>query len=284
MLGKTESKKKPAVSIIIATYNKGAFIKKAIESVLGQSYKQLEIIIIDDGSTDNTKKIVSPYLQAGKIKYIYQKNSGSAVARNRGIKFAQGKYIAILDSDDFWVDKQKLEKQVNFLEKNSEYSLVGGGMIIINKKGKKIGKYIPPETDNDIRKLILIKNPFAHSTVLFRKDKWELTKGYISRQISSTDEWSLWLEMGKLGKFYNFREVFVNYLRSEKGSSKQNLKYNLKADIEIRKKYHFYYPNFWKGYIYGWFQYFYFFFPFKKQLFPIVSRLKRTIFNYSIRS
>lgn len=104
------------VSIVIPTYNCGKFISEAIESVLNQSYKYIEIIVVDDGSTDNTKVVLTKY--EGKIKYIYQKNSGGTGARNTGIKEATGKYIAFFDADDLW-GKEKLERSVEYLEKNN---------------------------------------------------------------------------------------------------------------------------------------------------------------------
>jgi len=266
------------VSVIIATYNQAPYIKNAIESALNQTFKNIEIIVIDDGSTDNTKEVISSFIKDKKIKYIYQPNLGSAIARNNAINISQGKYIAILDSDDVWLDRDKLKKQVDFLKKNSDYVLVGGGMIMVDINGREIGRLIPPEKDEDIRKLILIKNPFIHSTVVFNKKSWQLTNGYIARGRSSTDEWSLWMELGKLGKFYNFQEYFVRYFNNPMGCSKHNPKYNLRCDIEIRKKYRHYYPNFCKGFLYGWLQYIYFFFPFKKQLRPIISKFKM-IFN-----
>jgi len=270
--------KESLVSIIMATYNQGIYIKKAVESASSQTYKNKEIIVVDDGSTDNTKKVLLPFIKDKKIKYIYQENSGSALARNKAIDNAQGEYIAILDADDIWIDRDKLKKQIEFLEKNNEYILVGGGMIIVDINGREIKKCLPPETDAEIRKSILIRNPFVHSAVVFKREIWQLTNGYIGRKKVSTDEWSLWLELGKLGKFYNFPEYFIYYLKNPQGTSKKKQVYNLREDIKIRKKYRTYYPNFWKGYFYGWLQYFYFFFPFKKQLYPIISGLKRIIF------
>lgn len=105
----------PFVSVIIPTFNRANLVKEAIESVLAQTFQDFEIIIIDDGSTDETKEVVSQ-IRSDKICYIYQKNMGPAAARNAGIKIAKGKYIAFLDSDDLWLSK-KLEKQVELFEK-----------------------------------------------------------------------------------------------------------------------------------------------------------------------
>jgi len=108
---------KELVSVIIPTHNCRQYVAEAIESVLNQSYKNFEIIVIDDGSTDNTKEVLDPYIAAGTIKYSYQKHRGPASARNRGIKEARGGYIAFLDADDLW-EKDKLLKSLEFLQKN----------------------------------------------------------------------------------------------------------------------------------------------------------------------
>lgn len=100
------------ISIIIPTYNRAEYIRKAIESVLAQTYKDYEIIIVDDGSTDNTREILEPYMD--HIRYIYRENAGVSVARNSGIKAAKGEWIAFLDSDDRWLP-HKLACQMKFI-------------------------------------------------------------------------------------------------------------------------------------------------------------------------
>ncbi len=273
----------PLVSVVISTYNNEKYIRRSIESILSQNYRNIEIIVIDDGSVDNTKKVVDPYIRSKNIKYIYQKNKGASVARNYAIKIASGEYISDLDADDYWIDRDKIKKQVGFLENNQEYVLVGGGMIVISEQGEEIKRYIPVKTDDEIRNLILIKNPFVHSSVMFRRQAFFLSKNkYVTREISngiSSDEWSLWLELGMFGKFYNFQEYFVVYLKNQSGASNYGKAVGLMLDTKIRKKYRHDYPNFWKGYIYGWLQYFYYFFPFKEKLHPIVSLIKKNIFK-----
>lgn len=101
------------ISVIIPTYNRGYTIHNSIDSVLNQSYDDLELIIVDDGSTDNTKDIINSYNDK-RIKYVYQENAGACVARNTGISIAQGEYIAFQDSDDIWLPN-KLETQIKVI-------------------------------------------------------------------------------------------------------------------------------------------------------------------------
>ena len=109
---------KDLISIITPTYNCAKFIGVTIESVMKQTYENWEMIIVDDASTDNTEEIVRRY-DDKRIKYVkLEKNSGAAIARNKAMKLAQGKYMAFLDSDDIWKEN-KLEKQINFMEEHN---------------------------------------------------------------------------------------------------------------------------------------------------------------------
>src|ERR1017187_8226572 len=104
----------PLVSAIIATYNRAYIVCEAVESILNQTYKNIEVIVVDDGSTDNTQEILKQY--GGRIHVIYQKNSGPAAARNRGIRESRGEIISFLDSDDLWLPTF-VERQVSVLQR-----------------------------------------------------------------------------------------------------------------------------------------------------------------------
>ncbi len=127
--------KKPLVTCIIPVFNSEKYIESAIESVLNQTYKNIEIIVIDDGSTDDTPKLIKQY--DGKIRYIRQANSGSAAARNLGISNSSGEFIGFLDSDDMW-DKNKITLQLECLENNLRTEVCLCNIKIINEKGSRI--------------------------------------------------------------------------------------------------------------------------------------------------
>lgn len=130
------------VSIITPVYNSGRFIKETIESVQLQTYKEWEMILVDDCSTDNSKKIITDIQKTdSRIKYIeLKKNSGAAVARNTAIEAARGRYIAFLDSDDIW-SINKLEKQINFMTENN-YGFSFTSYELIDEDGKKTNKIV----------------------------------------------------------------------------------------------------------------------------------------------
>jgi len=129
----SEEYKPGLVSVIIPTYNREDLVCEAIQSVLEQTYRNFEIIVVDDGSTDDTKQALIPYKD--RITYIYQENQGGAAARNTGIKAAKGKYIAFLDSDDLWFP-QKLERQVEILDNHDDFALVYTNIVYIDNAGR----------------------------------------------------------------------------------------------------------------------------------------------------
>lgn len=111
------------VSVIMPTYNRAKYIKDAVESVLNQTYGDLKLIIVDDGSTDNTEQIITPYLSDSRVCYIKQPNSGSSAARNYGLSMTEGNFVAFIDSDDIW-SRDKLAIQINILMALPEVDLV----------------------------------------------------------------------------------------------------------------------------------------------------------------
>jgi len=164
--------KMPKVSILLPTHNGSRFISKSIESVLLQSFEDFELIIIDDGSTDMTPDIAKEFTRKDKrvVFMSNKKNLGIQKTLNNGMRIAKGEYIARVDDDDEWVGSDKLARQVDFLDKNSDHVLVGTGVIVVDEKRDELFRFLQPSGDEAIRRKMLFKSYFMHSTVLFRKD------------------------------------------------------------------------------------------------------------------
>ncbi|MFH1681748.1 MAG: glycosyltransferase [Candidatus Eisenbacteria bacterium] len=128
----------PAVSVIIPTYNRASLVRESIESVFAQTFKDYEIVVVDDGSTDNTGVLLDPLVEAGRIRYVRTPNRGESAARNVGLEMACGKYIAFNDSDDLFTPR-KLEKQVAFLESSPGIALVHSGYGKFDEEGRELG-------------------------------------------------------------------------------------------------------------------------------------------------
>jgi len=238
----------PKVSIITITFNREAYILQTIDSVLAQSFKDWEMIIIDDASTDNTEKVVKKYIDGeSRIKYFKnEKNLGIAKTRNRGLELATGTYIAPLDSDDIWLDVNKLQKQVDFLDINKDYCMLGGGIMRIDAESKPLKKVLYPVYDSLIRKIILQFNPFPQSTLLFRKDIAQSCGGY-SDKYKICDDYDLWLKMGLKSKFTNIPQVLAGYRVHGGNITKTKRLTTTKEILEIVKNYSSNYPRAYLG-------------------------------------
>lgn len=234
----------PKVSIIIITYNREKFIKEAIDSALSQSYQDFEIIILDDCSSDNTYKIIFPYLKDDRVKYsVNEKRLGISKARNLALSLCDGKYIAVLDSDDIWRDSEKLQKQVDFLEKNEEYALVGTNAIFVNNRGDLIKKSNVRLSDKNIRNNILLRNHFFHSSVMYKKDI-AINLGTYDENLKIGEDYDLFLHIGKKYKFANLKDYCIKY-RVHDNSICICDKIKASHDVlKIIKKYRTNYPNY----------------------------------------
>ena len=206
----------PKVSVIIPTYNREEFITETINSVLNQTYKDFEIIVIDDGSTDNTKQKLERF--GSKIKLIEQKNSERAVARNNGVKNSSGEYIAFLDSDDIWIEN-KLEKQIELLDSKSDAILTYGQCLRINEHGQKIktAKRQLKGFSGDVFENLLMRNFVVSPTPVIKREYFEKTIGFQTKYIPYED-WEFWLRFSLLGKFY-FLNTPSAYYRIHKNQS-----------------------------------------------------------------
>jgi len=231
----------PQVSIMMVNYNRAEFIGLAIQSVLDQSLKDWELLVVDDGSVDLSEEIIKSFSEKDdRIVYLKnEENLGIVYSRNKAIKNSKADLIAVLDSDDIWVDSFKLEKQFNKFKEEKDLVLVGGGVIEINKEGVEKKRYLNPLNDKNIRKEILSRNPFAHSSVMFKKSVVERISGYSDLQIG--EDYDLWLRLGKEGKLLNLGDYLVKYRVHDKNTCNtktiQALKNNIIFVFKYRKSY-----------------------------------------------
>ena len=201
------------VSVIIPTYNRADTVKRAVESVLGQTYSNIEVIVVDDCSSDDTKKIIES-ISDDRVSFIrLETNSGACVARNKGVENASGEYIAFQDSDDFW-HPDKLEKQVSFLEKG-EYDFVTCGFYrISNSSRTEIGFH-----DCNIDPIknwceLLDNNWVSTQTILCKKSCFE--KISFDRSIKRYQDWDLALQAATCFKMGSLNEGLVDvYLQED---------------------------------------------------------------------
>lgn len=179
----------------MSAYNAENFISDSIRSILGQTYDNWELIILDDHSSDSTFQIVEGFSDINsRIKLIQNKeNLGPYVSANIGLKHAKGEFIARLDADDI-SESLRLEKEVDFLNNNEGVSLVGSGAYLINESGAKVKRIHVISKDRCIRKLIMRVNPFIHSSIMLRKKELENVQGY-SEKLRYSGDYDLYLRL-----------------------------------------------------------------------------------------
>lgn len=225
----------PKVSVVIPAYNAMAYLPETVESVLRQTFTDFEVLIIDDGSSDNIVQWASGLVDP-HVKLISQKNQGLPGARNTGIAQAQGEYIAFLDADDLW-EQTKLEKQVRCLDDNPAVGLVHTWMVLVDEQGKSTGRVMPSNAEGDVWKQLAEKNVIACPSVIVRRCCFE-TVGVFDRSLRSLEDWDMWIRIATRYPFAVIKEPLA-YYRQLPGSMSKNCQVMEQAFyIVIEKAFH----------------------------------------------
>jgi glycosyltransferase involved in cell wall biosynthesis len=208
----------PIITVYITNFNYGEYLKKSITSVLNQTFKNIELIIVDDGSTDNSKKILNEYFKNKKIKIIYQKNKGLIKSSNIAIKLASGQFIMRLDADDY-LDKNALLILYNEIIKNDEIALVYSDYFLIDK----FENLISHERKNSIKHNSLKNNPAHGACSLIRKSSL-FEVGLYNEKFDRQDGYDLWIKLSKRYKIKNINLPLFYYRQHDKNLTTNNQK------------------------------------------------------------
>lgn len=179
------------VSVVIPTYNSAKFLDEALQSVFDQTFKDYEIIVVDDGSTDQTKQVIDRY--GNKIRYLYQENGGPAKARNLGIRHSSGKYIAFLDADDVWLPL-KLERQVCMFHQRPELAMVFTENLLFNESGvfqTSMGKR-KRLMKGDVARNIFLHSEILTSSVIVRVEVFNKI-GLFEEELQLAEDDNMWI-------------------------------------------------------------------------------------------
>jgi hypothetical protein len=202
-----------SVSVVIPTYNSGRFLAQALDSVLAQTLPPEEVIVVDDGSRDDTSDRVKPY--AGRVRVIRQENQGVAAARNRGLGEATGDVIAFLDADDVW-HPRKLEMQVQALAENPDLVLLGTALFDWPGQVPAMTAVSTRDVTPVSYRRLVVKNYFATSALVVRRQALEKA-GTFDTALSGPEDYDLWLRVAALGPVGNLNLALTGY-RSVVGS------------------------------------------------------------------
>jgi len=222
------------LSILTTVYNGSSFIEEAVNSVLKQTYKDWEFIIIDDCSEDSSYNILKQYEEKDdRIKlYRMERNYGQTICLNFGISKCSGEYIVRFDIDDLMLP-QRLEVQAKFMENNHEYGLCGSFVKVIDNNSNYISTFHTAINDKSIRENLMRSPSFYHPSVMIRKSVLDLVGGY-DIFLTYSQDYKLWLSIQQVAKVYNIPEPLTIYRFDYKFRSVMKIKYQKKNSIALR--------------------------------------------------
>jgi glycosyltransferase involved in cell wall biosynthesis len=227
-------KNKPLVSVLMPAYNSELYIAEAIQSILNQTYQNIELIIFDDGSSDKTRQVIEGFTDPRMIKILSDQNYGVVKARNEMIDRASGKYIALMDADDI-SDPTRLEKQVSILE-GGQYDICGSAQWVLDEGMGRIKKSKDKFSDADLRALLAVYCCLCNSAMtgkaeIFKRFKYDTS-------ILTSEDYYLWVQMAAAGsRFLNLPERLITYRRYPAQTSSVHLEKFKITTIEVQKKY-----------------------------------------------
>lgn len=229
--------KNPLVSVIITAYNEERHIAESLESLIQQTYPQLEIIVVDDCSTDTTASIVETMRkQDSRIRLIrLQKNLGQSAASNVGIDVSTGGYIARLDADDISLP-DRINVQVDFLLNHPDVVMVGGQCRLINADGKVLAYQSFPLTHKQIYRALFVMNPILHPTIMINRRHLPEGKIYYHSAYELANDLELVFEAAQYGKLANVKDVVVLYRQQADSMSLSKTKATFHDTVVIRQK------------------------------------------------
>ncbi len=201
----------------MSVYNSENHIKSAIESILNQSYSHFEFLIINDGSTDDSEKIIKSY-QDNRIVFINnEKNLGLTKSLNIGIKKAKGKYIARMDADDISLP-QRIKKQLDFLQNNQDYTAIGSSVERIDDNSKHIENWLLKSPPEKIFYLLHFRNCLIHSSMMYKRED-VIKVGLYNEKIKFAQDYDLWIKLSNFSKIAILDEVLLKFRKTSHGIS-----------------------------------------------------------------
>ena len=225
---------KSLVSVVIATYNMAGYLPLAVKSVLDQVYRNIEVIIIDDGSTDGTGEAIRLFLDDPRVRYMFQENKGQAAAKNYGVRESRGEYIAFLDADDMWMP-EKLEMQLPLFSKSNAVGVVYARGLYIDEKGVECGIVNQELFRGRVSGRLLIDNFVCFGTSVARKECFARL-GEFNEEIRMGIDYDLWLRFSTQYEFDYVDRPLLCY-RVWSGQMSSNCKGRYLNGIEIMKKF-----------------------------------------------
>jgi glycosyltransferase involved in cell wall biosynthesis len=217
-----KQEKKPLVSVLMCVFNAENYLDEAIESILQQTFSDFEFIILDDGSKDNSLKIIQKHAARDRrIRVISRENRGIIPSRNELLAESKGEYVAVMDADDIALPN-RFNLQVQYLRSHQEVLGVGGNYHVIDSKGRFLTTFSLPETNDEIQKMMLVGHTaILHPTSMFRSNAIKAIGGY-DPDYHLVEDLDLWLRLGEKGQIANLNVPVLKYRLHGNSISEQN--------------------------------------------------------------
>lgn len=205
----------PAVTVLMSVFNGEEYLRKAIESILGQTFSDFEFLIINDGSTDDTGSILEHEAKRdARIKFFEQDNQGLVASLNFGLSNARGQLIARIDADDI-AYPLRLEKQVAYMNDHPELLALGSAITLIDEKGRTVKEINYPTGTNKVKSAMMLGSKLAHPTVMMRREQ-VIQAGAYREACRHAEDYDLWLRLLEIGKIDNLDEPLLYYREHDK--------------------------------------------------------------------
>ena len=197
-----------SVSVVLPVRDGERFVGDALESILRQTYADLEVVVVDDGSTDGTAEVLGGF-RDDRVRVLRQEAAGLVVALQRGVAEAHAAFIARMDADDV-SEPERLERQVELLELRPRAGMVATWVAVIDEQGRELRRHVLPSEHEDLARRLLLRNPFQHGSVLLRRDALEAAGGYRA-DYGANEDYDLWRRLARSSELACVPEVLYRY-------------------------------------------------------------------------
>lgn len=223
----------PLVSVIMPAYNGEKYIEEAIKSILEQSYEHIELIVVDDSSSDHTQKIIKSFKDKRLFAFFNEENKGISYTTNRGIRESNGKYIALMDDDDV-SEYNRLKIQVDYLEEHSQIDILGGRTTCIDEKGAVLYYGGIPRYNPKYIQAVLLFNcmDFMNSTAMIRRDFIVKNNLLFEENCFGMQDFKFYIESSKIGKISSISEFLLKHRIHANNETERNFKFYEKERAE----------------------------------------------------
>ncbi len=206
------------ISIVMAVYNGSDLLDQTLKSIGKQTYSNWELIIVDDGSNNSTVELIKKYMKKNsRIKLIRQSNQGQTKALNTGLKQVSGEFVARIDADDIMLPT-RLDKQVKFLNEHPEIGLVGSSVNYCDESNKHFFILTPPTTHNELVSQLIRRNPFVHSSIMFRSKILDKV-GLYNTRLKAAQDYDYWMRISQKFRVANIPEILVTIRKHDSNIS-----------------------------------------------------------------